>query len=108
MDQDNLEVAVHQLAREIPLTVQRSTGAAPGEGTVQVIVRATAESRDRWKQAASAMGVSMAEMIRRLCDARAAELLDCPHPVGMVRHNRWGTACGHCGQQLLTRRAPGG
>lgn len=101
---DNLEIAMHQLAEHLPLTVTRSTGAAPGEGTVQVLIRATGASRDRWKAAAALLGVSMAEYVRQLCDARAAELLDCPHPVEAVTHNRWGAGCSRCGQQLSVRR----
>ena len=104
MNHDNLEVAVHQLARDLPLTVASPTGAAPGEGTVQVIVRATGRSRDRWKEAAALLGISMAEYIRRLCDERATLLLDCPHPVESRTNNRWGSSCTRCGQQL-TRRA---
>ena len=105
MNEDNLEIAVGRLAEAMPLTVGSPTGAAPGEGTVRVIVRATARSRDRWKEAAALTGVSMAEYIRRLCDDRAALLLDCPHPMESRTNNRWGSSCSRCGQQLTRRGA---
>lgn len=104
MNQDNLEVAVNMALDETKLTIHQSTGAGPGEGTVQVLIRATATSRDRWKETAGRLGISLAEMVRRLCDAQAAELLDCTHPREVWRHNRYGASCGKCGQQLSARR----
>jgi len=93
-----------EVADGLELTVHRSTGAAPGEGTVQILIRASRASRDRWKEAAARMGVSVAEMVRQLADAKAAELLDCPHPRDRWRNTRYGTSCGHCGQMLSRRR----
>ena len=104
MNEDNLEVAMNMAINETELTVHRTSGAAPGEGTVQVLIRATATSRERWKETAGRLGISLAEMVRQLCDAKAAELLDCEHPRPQWRHNRYGVSCGHCGQQLSERR----
>jgi hypothetical protein len=104
MNQDGLDQAMAEVADDLDLTIQRSTGAAPGEGTVQVLIRATAESRDRWKRTAGLLGISMAEMIRQLADAKATELLDCTHPRDGWRTNRYGSYCGRCGQEMTRRR----
>ena len=104
MNQDNLEVAVNMAINETKLTIQPSPVAGPDEQTVQVLIRASATSRDRWKETAGRLGISLAEMVRRLCDAQAADLLDCAHPREVWRHNRYGVSCGKCGQQLSTRR----
>lgn len=104
MNQDGLEVAMTEVANDIDLTINRTTGAAPGEGTVQVLIRATSDSRERWKRTAGLMGMSMAEMIRQLADAKAAELLDCVHPRDGWRTNRYGSYCGKCGQEMVRRR----
>jgi len=104
MSNDNLEIAMAAVASEIEPTIHRTTGAAPGEGTVQVIVRTTRNSRERWKQTADRLGISVAEMIRQLADAKATDLLDCTHPREVWRTNRWGTNCGKCGTELNRRR----
>lgn len=98
MTNDNFDAAaVNETKR---LGRKASTGAAPGEGSNQVLIRASAESHERWKQAAARLGVSMAEFVRTAADAAASNALDCPHdPV----HRRWypfAETCLHCGEQL--------
>lgn len=80
--------------------VSTPTGAAPGEGTVQVLVRVPAESRERWKQAADASGTSMSDFVRQVVDARATEVLDCPHPQVMRKLFPWAEICRSCGKRL--------
>lgn len=104
MNQDRIEEAMAAVADDLTLTIHPSTGAAPGEGTVQVLIRATADSRERWKRTAGLLGISMAEMIRQLADAKAVELLDCTHPREGWRTNRHGSYCGKCGQEMTRRR----
>lgn len=74
------------------------TGADPGEGTVQVIVRVPARTRDRWKDAAEKSGVSMSEFVRTAADDKAAPILDCPHRSRRVYP--WAQFCNDCGARL--------
>lgn len=104
MSDDNLEAAMAHVARTIDPTIHRETGATPEDPIQQVLIRAPKSSHARWKEAASRLGVSLAQYVRELCDARAAELLDCPHPQAALRINRWGHFCGNCGQQITKRR----
>lgn len=78
--------------------VSSPTGAEPGEGTVQVIVRVPARTRDRWKDAAERSGVSMSEFVRNAADDRAAPILDCPHRSRRVYP--WAQFCNDCGARL--------
>lgn len=70
------------------------------EGSNQVLIRATPESHQRWKDAAAKLGVSMAEFVRSAADKAASELLDCPHPVTNRRWYPWSETCLKCGNQL--------
>lgn len=78
--------------------VSSPTGSAPGEGTVQVIVRVPAATRDRWKEAAEKSGVSMSEFVRASTDDRAAPILDCQHRSRRVYP--WAQFCNDCGARL--------
>ena len=104
MSTDNLEEAMALVMDTLPLTITQSSGARRGAGTVQVIVRASEESRTRWKETASLLGISVAQLARNLLDAEAAKILDCTHPKTAQRHNRWGAICTICGQQHKRRR----
>lgn len=79
---------------------KKSTGAKPGEGTNQVLIRASKESHDRWKQAAAKMGISMSEFVRDAADKSAADLLDCKHGAQHRRWYPWAEACLKCGITL--------
>ncbi len=69
-----------------------------GDPVVQVIVRVPETTRERWKRAAAAKGVSMAEFVRDATDAQAGDLLDCAHK--SVRRYPWATICNSCGTRL--------
>lgn len=101
---DNLDAAMAHVADSIEPTIHRSTGATDDDPIQQVLIRAPKSSHARWKDAAARLGVSLAQYVRDLCDAKAAELLDCVHPQSAIRINRWGHFCGTCGQQITRRR----
>lgn len=82
------------------LGVHTPTGAAPGEGTVQVLVRVPAGSRDRWKAAAEARGTTLSDFVRACCDDAATELLDCQHPLPYRKTLPWAVICKACGKRL--------
>lgn len=97
---DNLEAAMHHEAELIEPTVNRAVGTPGAPAPRQVLFRATASDHDRWKQAAAHLGVSMSEFIRQVCNEKAAELLDCSHPLNMRRWYPWAQFCNKCGQRL--------
>lgn len=82
------------------LGITHPTGADPGEGTVQVLVRVPAGSRDRWKQAAELQGTTLSDFVRACCDTAASELLDCTHPVALRKTFPWAVICKACGTRL--------
>lgn len=66
----------------------------------QVLIRATPEAHQRWKDAAAKLGISMAEFVRNAADRAASDLLDCPHPAANRRWYPWSETCLRCGNQL--------
>jgi len=104
MSTDNLEEAMALVMDTLPLTITQSSGARRGAGTVQVIVRASEESRTRWKETAALLGISVAQLARNLLDGEANRILNCTHPKPAQRYNQWGAICTVCGQQTKRRR----
>lgn len=84
---------------DLGLAVNPPTVKTEDDDVVQVIIRASSKSRDRWKQAAELVGVSMSEFIRQLADNRAEELLECAHPANLVKHYPWANICRGCGKR---------
>jgi predicted HicB family RNase H-like nuclease len=107
---DNLDAAMAKVAEDLEPTRRQSAGSKKGEPTAkQVLLRATENDHARWKEAADKKGISMAEFIRDVVNAAAAEILDCPHPSGMKRFYPWATTCLQCGAQWVhDKRKPRG
>lgn len=100
-DQDNLDVAMNKVVKDLSLTVSPDTGAEPGSpATVQVLIRTVAHDRDRWKQAAEAHGLSMSDFIRRAVNEATSNTLDCAHPLNQRRYYPWAEFCLACGMRL--------
>lgn len=108
--QDNLEMAMNEVADSVKPTRKPRTGAKEGEtADKQVLVRATEEDHARWKAAAEKKGISMAEFIRDAVNLATKELLDCSHPTNMKRFYPWATTCLQCGQKwVYDKRKPRG
>lgn len=100
-DENNFAAAAAQETKR--LGRKSSTGAAPGEGSNQVLIRASAESHARWKEAAAKQGLSMAEFVRTAADAAAADVLDCFHEAQHRRWYPWAETCLKCGVVLRER-----
>lgn len=109
-DEDNLEIAMNDVAETIEPTRKKNTGSKTGDPAAkQVLLRASDADHARWKTAADRKGVSMAEFIRDAVNAAAGTLLDCPHPSGMKRFYPWATTCLQCGEKWVTeKRKPRG
>lgn len=85
----------------------KNTGSDPGEPAGrQVLIRASAADHDRWKEAAAKQGVTLSEFIRDCLNARAKDLLDCPHPLNERRWYPWSEMCLACGQRLRNGPEP--
>ena len=96
-DPDVREAVARALA-DAGLGVTGEPVSPDGGPVVQVIVRVPEATRERWKQAAAAKGVSMAEFVRSAVDAVAGDVLDCKHQ--SVRKYPWATICNGCGSRL--------
>lgn len=97
--EDNIEAAMDKVAETLKPTRSRAPKSDDGM-TRQVLCRASEHDHDRWKQAAEKQGVSMAEFIRAACNDRAADLLDCPHPLNQRRWYPWAEFCLACSTRL--------
>lgn len=98
---DNIEAAMDKVAETIKPTRKAD---AKGEDTFakQVLFRASEHDHDRWKEASAKLGISMAEFIRECCNAKAKDLLDCPHPLNQRRWYPWSEMCLQCGYRIRT------
>jgi len=79
-------------------------GQAGDPASRQVLIRANPADHDRWKAAASKLGVSLSEFIRDALNARSSELLDCQHPVNQRRFYPWAEICLACGDRLWSKK----
>ncbi len=100
-ESDNLEVAMNKVAETLTPT-RRSDAKGEDSLAKQVLFRANEHDHGRWKDAAEKLGISMAEFIRECCNAKATELLDCPHPLNMRRWYPWSEQCLQCGMRIRT------
>lgn len=100
MSDDNLDAAMMHEAGLIEPTVSAAVGTPGSPASRQVLLRATPYDHDRWKQAAEHLGISMAEFIRNTCNDKAADILDCPHPLNQRRWYPWSEMCLRCGMRL--------
>ncbi len=98
--EDNLEAAMAQVAATIDPTVSRDLGKPGAPVTKQVLIRAVPHDADRWKQAADKLGQTMSDFIRTTLNDKAAELLDCSHPIAQRLTYPWSEQCLRCGLRL--------
>ena len=100
-DNDNLQAAMDKVVESTDLTITPDTGSEPGKpANAQVLIRTTAEERDRWKQAAETSGKTLTDFARDLLTQAAAEVLDCQHPLNQRRYYPWAEFCLKCGIRL--------
>lgn len=98
---DNIEAAIDEMVDFVEPTVKKNTKSSPGEPAMkQVIVRTTDAEHARWKAAADALGVSVAEFMRDACSTAASRELDCSHPPQFRKEYPWSARCTKCGKRL--------
>ncbi len=100
---DNLEVITAKVVKDMMLNRKKSGTGSMGEPTQkQVIIRATEKDHERWKKTAEIKGLSVAEMVRELCNKHASETLDCQHPLEFRLSYPWAEICKKCDTRLHT------
>jgi hypothetical protein len=100
-EQDNLEVAMAKVSEDLLFGRKRIGTGRAGEPTQkQVIIRATESDHERWKKTAEIKGISLAEMVRELCNKAAHEALDCQHPIEYRKSYPWAEICTKCETRL--------
>lgn len=99
--QDNLEIAMAKVSEDLLFGRKRIGSGKAGEPTQkQVIIRATEKDHERWKKTAEIKGVSVAELVRELCNRAASEALDCQHPIEFRKSYPWAEICTKCSVRL--------
>lgn len=96
----NIEAAMEKVAESISLTVSGIIKQDDGPADKQVLIRTTDYERDRWKQASSAEQITLSAWIRNTLNAEAKRLLECEHPMNMMRFYPWAKICTKCGKRL--------
>lgn len=99
-DEDNITAAMAKVAETIGTSVSPIVKPDDGPADKQVLIRTTDYERDRWKQASEKEQLTLSAWIRNVLNAEAKNLLECEHPMNMVRFYPWSKICTKCGQRL--------
>ena len=99
-DEDNIASAMAKVAETIGTSVSPIVKPDDGPADKQVLIRTTDYERDRWKQASEKEQLTLSAWIRNVLNAEAKRLLECEHPMNMVRFYPWSKVCMRCGQRL--------
>jgi len=99
-EQDNIRSAMDRVAESITPTVSPLISAEDGPADKQVLIRTNDYERNRWKEAASLEHVTLSAWIRNILNAEAKRLLECDHPMNMMRFYPWAKICTKCGNRL--------
>lgn len=97
---NNLGAAMKKIAESTNLTVSPMDKSEEGPAGTSVLIRTTEENRERWRKAAEISGQTMSSWIRDLLNARATELLECQHPLNMMKLYPWAKICTKCNTRL--------
>jgi len=90
-----------KVAETLTPTMPNNTNTEENENAnKQVLLRATERDHERWKLAATKLGVSMSEFIRSNVNRAADELLDCQHPMHMRKTYPWSERCMACSHRF--------
>ena len=98
--QDNIEAAMDKVAETLTPTVGYLAKEDDGPADKQVLIRTTEYDKGRWKDAADKIGVSLSQFIRDSLNEKAADVLDCPHPLNLRRWYPWAEFCIKCESRL--------
>jgi hypothetical protein len=98
--ESNIKAAMDKVAENISPTVSSIVKDDDGPADKQVLIRTTDSERDRWKQASGLEQETLSAWIRNTLNAEAKRLLECDHPMNMVRFYPWAKICQKCGKRL--------
>lgn len=96
----NIGPAMDKVAESMDMTIAPIEKEDDGPADKQVLIRTTDQERERWKQASSQEHLTLSAWIRTVLNAEAKRLLECEHPINMVRFYPWSKMCTKCGQRL--------
>lgn len=97
---NNIAAAMNLVAENTSLTVSPMEKNEDGPAGTSVLIRTTDENRERWRKAAEISGQTMSAWIRDILNARATELLECQHPMNMMKLYPWAKICTKCNTRL--------
>lgn len=100
MTHENLEAAVKQIAESTNLSISPIDKVDDGPSNTSVLIRTTEDIRERWRKAAEVNGQTMSAWIRDVLNTRATELLECQHPMNMMKLYPWAKICTKCNTRL--------
>jgi hypothetical protein len=100
MSDDNIEAAMDKVAETLEPTISPLPKEDDGPAPSTVLIRTNDYDKDRWKQAADKVEMSLSQFIRETLNARAVDLLDCAHPTNMRRWYPWAEFCLKCETRL--------
>lgn len=97
---DNIRSAMDKVAETIVPSISKSIDADDGPADKQVLIRTNDYERNRWKEAALIEDLTLSAWIRTVLNAESKRLLECDHPMNMVRFYPWAKICTKCGNRL--------
>lgn len=99
--ENNIVAAMNKVAEGLEPTIARGTANENGNPSdKQVLIRTTDSERNRWKEASTHEQISLSAWIRNALNAEAKRILECDHPMNMMRFYPWAKICTKCGQRL--------
>lgn len=97
---DNLVAAVAREAESKDKSISTEISPEDGPADKNILIRLSAKDRERWKQAADKMGLTVSQMIRDTVNAKVTDVIDCSHPINQRRYYPWSEFCLACGTRL--------
>lgn len=102
-EHSNIRAAMDKVAESIEPTISPNTNSEEGPADKQVLIRTNEIERERWKNAAEKEGMTLSAWIRSALNQSASNVLDCPHPIELIRFYPWAggkKVCTRCRQRL--------
>jgi hypothetical protein len=97
---DNLVSAIAREAESNDKAVSNEISPEDGPAGKNILIRLTEKDRERWKEAAEKMGLTVSQMIRDTVNAKVQDVIDCSHPISQRRYYPWSEFCLACGTRL--------
>jgi hypothetical protein len=98
--QENIVEAINRVASSMEMNISPIAKQDDGPIDKNVLIRTTENDRDRWKQAADLCGMNLSAWIRGLLNDEARRLLECNHPMELMKIYPWAKICGKCNKRL--------